>query len=72
MSIWYLWEHFSVPEHWIPIWVILRLRFSVEDIVEDKEIVNISIYVCRSTNIDKNSNESDSLDTSMRPSKNMK
>ena len=45
--IWYLWEHLLVPEHRIPIWVVLRLRFSVEDIVEDMEIVNISLYVCK-------------------------
>ena len=61
-SISYLWEHFLVPEHRIPIWVILRLRFSVEDIVEDMEIVNISLYICISTNIDKNSHGGDALD----------
>ena len=43
--IWYLWEHFVVPEHRIPIWVILRLRFSVEDIVEDMENVDIPLDV---------------------------
>ena len=59
-----------VPEHRIPIWVILRLRFSVEDIVEDMEIVDIPLYVCINTNIDKNSHGGDSLDKSMRPSKN--
>ena len=58
-----------VPEHRIPIWVILKLRFSVEDIVEDMEIVNISLYVCLNTNIDKNSRGGDSLDKSMRPFK---
>ena len=44
--------------------------FRVEDIVEDMEIVNISLYVCINTNIDKNSHGSDSLDKSMWPSKN--
>ena len=38
-SISCLWEHFLVLEHRIPIWVILRLGFSVEDIMEDMEIV---------------------------------
>ena len=28
-----------------PIWVILRLRFSVEDIMEDMEIVNMLLYI---------------------------
>ena len=69
-SIWYLWEHFLVPEHQLPIWVILKLSFCVEDIVEDMEIVNISLYVCISTNIDKHSHKSDSLDKLMRPSQN--
>ena len=32
-----------VPEHRIPISVILRLKLSVEDMVEDMEIVNISL-----------------------------
>ena len=59
-----------VPEHRIPISVIRRLRFSVENIVEDMEIVNISLHVCINTNIDKNSTGGDSLDKSMRPSKN--
>ena len=31
-SISYLWEHFLVPEHRIPIWLIFKLGFSVEDI----------------------------------------
>ena len=36
-----------VPEHRIPISVILRLRFSVENMVEDMEIVNMSLtYTC--------------------------
>ena len=69
-SIWYLWEHFLVPEHRIPIWVILRSRLSVEDMVEDMEIVSNSLYVCININIDKNSHGGDSLDKSMRPSKN--
>ena len=59
-----------VPEHRIPIWVILRLRFSVEDIVEDIEIANISLYVCINTNIDKNSHGGDSLDKLIRATKN--
>ena len=41
--------NFLAPEHRIPIWVILRLRFSVEDIVEDMEIVNISLEVSKKT-----------------------
>ena len=61
-----------VPEHRIPIWVILRLRFSVEDSVEDMEIVNISVYVCINTNTYKNSHGSDSLDKLMRPTNNNK
>ena len=69
-SIWYLWEHFLVPEHRIPISVILRLRFSVEDIVEDIEIVNSSLYVCININIIKNMHGGDSLDKLMRPSSN--
>ena len=28
----YFWEHFLVPEHRIPIWLIFKLGFSVEDI----------------------------------------
>ena len=35
----FLWEHCLVLEHRIQIWVILRLGFSVEDIMEDMEIV---------------------------------
>ena len=35
----YFWEHFLVPEHRIPIWLIFKLRFSVEDIVEDMEML---------------------------------
>ena len=66
----YFWEHFLVPEHRIPISVILRLKLSVEDMVEDMEIVNISVYLCMNTNIDKNSTGSDSLDKLMRPSQN--
>ena len=69
-STWYLWEHFLVPEHRIPISVILRLKLSVEDMVEDMEIVNIPLYVCINTNIDKNSTGGDSLDKLMRPSQN--
>ena len=69
-SIWYLWKHFLVPEHRIPISVILRLRLRVEDMVEDMEIVSNSLYVCININIDKNNYEGDSLDKSMRPSKN--
>jgi hypothetical protein len=38
-SISYLWEHFLVPEHRIPIWFILGLGLSVEDIVEDMELL---------------------------------
>ena len=53
-----------VPEHRIPIWVILRLGFSVEDIVEDMEIVNISLYVRINISIVKNSHGGDSLDKS--------
>ena len=53
-SIPYLLENLLVPEHRIPIWFILRLRFSVEDIVEDMEIVNISLYVCIKANIVEN------------------
>ena len=68
-SISYLWEHFLVPEHRIPIWVILRFRFSVADIVEDMEIVNISLYVCINANIDKNSHGGDSLGKSTGPSR---
>ena len=70
LSIWYLWEHLLVPEHRIPISVILRLRLSVEHMVEDMEIVNISLYICITTNIDKNSYGSDSLNKSMRLFKN--
>ena len=33
-------------EHQIPVWVILRLRFCIEDIVEEMEIDNISLHVC--------------------------
>ena len=58
-----------VPEHRIPNWGILGLRFSVEDIVEDMEIVNNSLYVCINTNIDKNSHGGDSLDKSTGPSR---
>ena len=36
----------------------------------DMKIVNTSLYICISTNIDKNSHGGDSLDKSMRPSKN--
>ena len=68
MLLCYLWEHFLVPEHRIPIWIILKLRFSVEDIAEDMEIVNISLYVCINTNTYNNTHGSDSLDKSMRPS----
>ena len=57
-----------VPEHRIPIWVILRLRFSVEDIMEDMGIVNISLYVCINTNIAKNCHGGDSLDKLMQSS----
>ena len=32
LSISYLWEHFLVPEHRIPIWLIFKLGFSVEDV----------------------------------------
>ena len=35
----YLWEHFLVQGHRIPIWSILGLGFSVEDIVEDMELL---------------------------------
>ena len=66
-SIWYLWEHFLVPEHRMPIYVIFRLRFSVEDIVEDMEIVDISLYVCINTNIVNNKHKSDSLNKLMQP-----
>ena len=59
-----------VPDHRIPISVILRLKLSVEDMVEDMEIVNISLYLCINTNIDKNSTGGDSLDKLMRPSQN--
>ena len=38
-SFCYLWEHFLVPEHRIPIWVILGSRFRVEDIVEDMKLL---------------------------------
>ena len=61
-SICYLWKHLLVPEHRIPIWVILRLRFKVEDVAEDMEIVNLSLYVCINTNIVKNRHGGDSLD----------
>ena len=55
-SIWYLWEHFVVPEHRIPIWVILRLRFGVEDIMVDMEHFNISLYVCNNMHFGTNAN----------------
>ena len=57
----YLWEHFLVLEHRIPILVILRLAFSIEDIVEYMEIVNISLYVCINTNIVNNKHGNDSI-----------
>ena len=38
-SIPHLWEHFLVPEQRIPIWFILGLGLSVEDIVEDMEFL---------------------------------
>ena len=59
-----------VPEHQIPIWLIFKIGLSVEDIVEDMEIVNISLYVCININIDKHSHGGDSLDKLMRPSQN--
>ena len=31
LSISYLWEHFLVPEHRIPIWLIFKLGLSVEE-----------------------------------------
>ena len=31
-SISYLWEHFLVPEHRMPMWLIFKLGFSVEDV----------------------------------------
>ena len=40
-SISYLWEHFVVLEHRIPIWFILGLRFSVDDIVIDRDLLII-------------------------------
>ena len=67
--IWYLWENFLVSEHRIPIWVILRLRFCVEDIVEDTGIDNISLYMCINTNIVKCSHGCDSLYKSTPPFK---
>ena len=57
-----------VPEHWIPISVILRLRLSVEDMVEDMEIVNISLYVCNNHSIANNCDGSDSLNELMQTS----
>ena len=55
-------------KHRIPIWVILRLRFGVEDIVEDMEIVNVSLYVCINNNIANNCDGNDSLDKLMQTS----
>ena len=49
--------------------VILRLWFRVGDMIEELEIVHISLYVCIHANIVKNSHGSDLPDKSMRPSK---
>jgi len=57
-----------VPKHQIPIWVILKLRFSIEDIAEDMEIVNISLYVCITNNIANNRDGGGSLNKSMQTS----
>ena len=39
LSFGYLWEHCLVPEHRIPIWVVVTLGTSVEDIFDDMEML---------------------------------
>ena len=43
----YLWVHFLVLELRILIWFILGLGLSIEDIVEDMELLILHLYICK-------------------------
>ena len=53
-SISYLWEHFLVPEHRIPIWLILKLGFRVEDVSHVQQVLQFLRFLDEATVSGKN------------------
>ena len=48
-SISYLWEHFLVPGHRIPIWLIFKLGFSAEGTIDNMEMLIVQYSYAKKT-----------------------
>ena len=59
-----------VPEHRIPIWLILKFGFSVDETIDNMEMLIFYYTYAKQLNIHEITHDGDSLDKLMRASKN--